>query len=175
LVVTRIVRTRPLSWDTPTFVPAALLVILGWPEKPAPVIVIVVVLPAIATPCAPVTRKVTGGVVVFAGRTVPETAVPPSGLDTDSVTAAEPSAPRVQVTASDVALATVAVPQVPSDDAVTTAPVWKPVPVMVNAFDALGVAVTGDTAVIVGAASIANPAGATANALAEPPSVFVTV
>jgi hypothetical protein len=58
----------------------------------------------------------------------------------------------VQETVIDVALTTVAVPQVPSEESTTVAPVRKPVPVMVKAFVEAGVAVTGETAVIVGAA-----------------------
>lgn len=94
---------------------------------------------------------------------------------TARVTGVAEAAPRVHETVIDVALATVALPHVPSDEAVTVAPVWKPVPVMVKAVVPLGVAVAGDTPVMVGAASMTKPAGATAVAFAEPPLVFVTV
>ena len=85
------------------------------------------------------------------------------------------AAPSVQDTVNDVAETTVAVPQVPSLEAVTLAPAPKPVPAIVKAVVPLGVAVAGVTPVIVGAASMTKPAGATAVAFAEPPLVFVTV
>jgi hypothetical protein len=122
-----------------------------------------------------VTWKVEVVPAAFAARIVPEVAVPPSGFTTDKVTAAVPGSPMVHEVVIDVALATVAVPHVPSEDSVTVAPVWKPVPVMVKAFVAAGVAVTGETAVIVGAVSRVKPAGATAATFTTPPSLFVTV
>jgi hypothetical protein len=96
-------------------------------------------------------------------------------LLTINVTGVAEAAPSVHEAVIDVALATVAVPQVPSDEARTVAPVWKPVPVKVKAVVPLGVAVVGDTPVRVGAALMTKPAGAAAVAFVVPPLVFVTV
>ena len=80
----------------------------------------------------------------------------------------------MQLTVIDVADATVAAAQVAFAVAVTTAPAAKPVPVMVMALVALDSTGVGETAVIVGPASMTKPAGATASAFATPPSGLVT-
>jgi hypothetical protein len=93
-----------------------------------------------------------GGVTTTAAaKTTAEVADPPSRLVTTRLTAEVPAAPKVHDTVIDVADTTVAEPQVPPEESATVAPVRKPVPVMVKAFVEAGVAVTGETAVIVGA------------------------
>src|ERR1035437_7009482 len=116
-----------------------------------------------------------GGAGVAAGRTAAEVALPPSGLVTNSVTAAAPSAPKVHDTVIDVAETTVAAPQLPSLDGVTETPAAKPVPVMEKALVELAVAVAGETLVTVGALPIANAANEKAVIVTELPLVLVTV
>jgi len=171
--VTLTVNSLPVSCETTALTPAALLVILGWPEKPVPEMVKVTVLPTTAEPwTAPTWNAGAGGAV--ATNTAADVAEPPSTLVTESVTGVALAAPKVQEVVIEVALTTSAAPQVPSEEAATVAPVWKPVPVMVKAVVALAAPVAGDTDVMVGPAPMMR-AERPAGTLATPPSVFVTL
>jgi hypothetical protein len=114
--------------------------------------------------------------VAAANTAVVDVAAPPSGFVTTRYVAVAPGEPSVQVAAIVVAAVTVVVPQVPLAVLnVVTAPVAKPVPVTANDVVVPALPVAGATDVIVGAASMTKPAGATAVAFAEPPLAFVTV
>ena len=171
-VVILTVNNLPESCETAAFTPASELLILGWPKKPVPEMVIVTVLPATAEPFTFETWKA-GATGAAAVKTAAVAAEPPSTFVTIKVTGVAEAAPRVQDTVSDVVAVGVAVPQVPSLEAATTTPVSKFVPVMVKAVVPLGVAVAGVTPVTVGPGSMINELRV-ADTLAVPPSVLVT-
>src|SRR5664280_918521 len=112
---------------------------------------------------------------VAAGRTVAETALPPSALVTVKVTAAVPWGPNVHGTVMEVAETTVTAPQLPPLDGVTIAPALKPVPAMVRALVEFATTVAGETPVMVGAAPIAIAPNWKAATVTEPPLVLVMV
>ena len=99
-----------------------MLVILGWPWKPVPVISRLTVSPATARPFTQLTWNgfgFGGGVVVAAGRITVE-AVPPSGLVTSMFDAVVSRTPNVHVTVSEVADTNVVAPQLPLVSTLTT-------------------------------------------------------
>src|ERR1017187_3732777 len=104
-VFTRTMSSLPVSLDTTALVPAALLVILGWPWKPEPMMITLTAWPTRARPCTLPTWNgagfLGGGGGVAAGRITIE-AVPPSGFFTSMFDAVVSRTPNVHDTVSEV-------------------------------------------------------------------------